>query len=211
MSFKKEIESIEIPKQLSKRSKEGIYLAQKEHKKKNFRKYYQGLAAAAVMGIVIIFASDASLATSIKGFFANLTNWNGAIIGTTYENATDEIVVTAENIENEEYLLTVSFNNKDKVPFSITELLEMGEYQFFNDGKKINIESAFVNDVIDTGNLIIDDKELLFHTNENNYKKVMIINGEVDELVIKSFFIHSAGDAPLEVKGEWRILFNSNN
>ena len=57
-------------------------------------KYFKKpLVAVATFAVCFCFISMAALASTgkLQGFFKDVTNWSGAITGTTYEQSTEEV------------------------------------------------------------------------------------------------------------------------
>ncbi len=76
---------------------------------------------AAVLALCIITFTITPLANPIKGFFKDIIRFDGAITGTQYENATNEIKVdvlelTTEN-DNVIIPLELTFENPTEAPF----------------------------------------------------------------------------------------------
>ena len=53
------------------------------------------MAIAAVLTLCLVIVCMSPLASSIRGFFRDIVLFDGAITGTQYENATNEIIVNA--------------------------------------------------------------------------------------------------------------------
>lgn len=79
---------------------------------------------AAVLALCLMLPLGASAAGRM-GFFRDITGWNGAIVGTAYENATEEIIVTAK-AENRELLITVTLLKSQELPYREEETLALG-------------------------------------------------------------------------------------
>lgn len=227
--IERELDSIEIPKELNERSKIGIQKASLEIKggnkmNKHIRKV-AGVAAALVLSISLIAVNNPTLANSIKGFFKDITNWNGAITGTEYEQATEEIGISTSNliVESNKILLPieVTFKNINEAPFNDIEALTIGKLKI-NDssGSEINYEIIQIEAISkeDYSFEIEDENNLLTEiesqdSSNRRFKANLVINkdelssGDKYTLIIKSFYGHKKADAPIEIKGNWELDF----
>ncbi len=81
---------------------------------------------------------------SVDGHFKDVTAWNGSVIGTTYENATDEILFTLEAMEAAEATvsMTVRFADLQKLPYSIIEELSIPKYTILDQSGTVVAEGS---------------------------------------------------------------------
>ncbi len=93
------------------------------------------LGLLAVLLFVMLFSAcqapnAAQKPDSTDSHFEDVTAWNGSVTGTTYENATDEILFTLEAMEAEEATvsMTVKFVDLQKLPYSEIEELSIPKY-----------------------------------------------------------------------------------
>ena len=210
--IEKELGNIDIPKELHKISEKGIKKASLEIKqRKSVSKYIKrtsGLVAASLVTIILIVSSDTTLANSIKGFFKDITNKNGAVTGVVYDQATEEIDVEMSKaiIKDNQISLKVDVNFKDinKAPYNFIEVLTLGDLKIVDSsGNKINFK---INN---------EDKLLVEVNNENQNRRSFTVNliinndnlkpGEKYTLIINSFYGHKKADAPIEIKGNWKV------
>lgn len=75
------------------------------------------LAVIVCLGAVTAFAST----DKVQGFFRDIFGWNGAVTGTAYENATDEIQVTAKAKEGK--IIVEAVFLKNEAPYSFIQAL----------------------------------------------------------------------------------------
>lgn len=147
------------------------------------------------------------------------------LTGTEYVGATEEIQLKISNpisnLDNVALTLEVTFVNSDKVPFSEMEVLTMGEFKIVDSSgnilkkEEIKIEPAakeeFSFEIRDEDRLLTEMK------NQGSGQKkfagtIIINNGQLDldekyTLLIDSFKGHMKGDAPIAIKGNWKIDF----
>ena len=209
--IEKELGNIEIPKELNKISERGIKKASLEMRRNNINKYIRrvsGVAATFIIAITLIATSNTALANSIKGFFKDITNRNGAVIGTVYDQATEEIDIEMAKgiIKDNEISMKVEVTFKDisKAPYNVIEALTLGDFKIVDSlGNKINFK---IND---------EDKNLVEVNNEDQSKRSFTGNIVINKnnsissdkytLIINSFYGHKKADAPIEIKGNWKF------
>ncbi|WP_353095528.1 DUF4179 domain-containing protein [Tissierella praeacuta] len=229
--IKRELDNIEIPKELHKISKMGIQKASLEIKKGNKMnkhiKKVAGVAAVFILSISLIVVNNPTLANSIKGFFKDITNWNGAITGIEYEQATEEVDISTSNliVESNKVLLQIEVTFKDinEAPFNVIEALTIGKFKIIDSSgseinhKKIQIEAISKEDY----SFEIEDKDNLLteiesqDSSNKKFKANLIINkeelssGNKYILMIESFYGHKKAEAPIEIKGNWEVNFTA--
>ncbi len=227
--IEQELDKIEIPKELHERSKVGIQKASLEIKGRNkmdkYIKRVAGIAAALVLSIGLIAVNNPTLANSIKGFFKDITNWNGAITGTEYEQATEEIDIKISNpiVESSKVYLPieVTFENINEAPFNAIEALTIGEFKIIDSSEseinhdEIQIESVskeeYSFEINYEDNLLTEIKNQ--DSSKRKFKANLVINKEqlsLDgkfTLIIESFYGHKKADAPIEIRGNWELDF----
>lgn len=229
---KEVLEKIEIPKELHERSKSGIQAAVSEMKGRGkmqkIIKPLGSVAAATVLFMGLIAAVNPGFASSLQGFFKDITNWNGAVIGTEYNQATEEVDVKISDLnvlDNELVLpLTVTFEKADKAPYNLVEALTLGEFAIASNSEgeltaeQIRIElletKKFSFD-IEESHKLLSEVESTAPTNRE-FKANLVIDKELlgsndtFTLIIRSLYGHSKGDAPLEIKGDWKLEISTN-
>ena len=146
----------------------------------------------AAMAICLSLSVTALAATGVlKGFFQDVKRPDGAIIGTTYEQATDEITLKV-TVEDETLIAVASFTGK--APF-IAEEMGIGDYQIVDGSGKVVKDGSYTEyaKIIDGQTEIkIDISDIA----DGSYK-----------LIVNSFVAYSKADQPLPVSGEWDCNF----
>ena len=228
--IEQELENIEIPKELHERSKIGIQKASLEIKRGNkmnrYSKRVAGVAAVLVLSIGLIAVNNPTLANSVKGFFQDITNWQRAVTGTEYEQATEEIDIKISNpitkSKKVSLPIEVTFENSNKAPFNVIEALTLGEFKIVDSsGNEINYEEIQIEPASkEEYSFEINDEDKLLTEMENQeltkrrFIGSFIINKEhlrLDNkytLIINSFYGHKKADAPIEIKGNWNLDFS---
>ena len=158
-------------------------------KKNTFKRPAAVFAAMAICLSLSISAMAAS--GMLKGFFQDIKRPDGAVIGTTYEQATDEIAIKLNVIDD---VLAVEASFAGKALFEAEELA-LGSYKIVDGNGKI------VKEGTSTGHSEIADgcttiKIYIADVEDGSYK-----------LVINSFIATKKADQPLTVNGNWECNF----
>lgn len=231
-NIKKEIDKIQIPKNLRERRQIGIQKASSEMhkslKKNQLIKWISGVASVFILMLGFLLVSNSSLANSIKSYFKDITNNQGAVTGTEYTQASKDISVNIlepmTSTNTLVYPIVVTFQKADIPPYNVTEALTLGEYRIIDNSgteisdKQIKIEFSstadFSFEVSDKNKLLVEVPSQ--NANQRTFKANLIINKEFlntsDKYTLKinSFTSHKKADAPLEIKGEWDIEIPNN-
>lgn len=132
---------IPIPSSLHTCCELGIEKAKQEQKGKiimlKFHKTAIAAAAALVLAVGIFAGSNTALAKDIRGYFADVFRFDGAVVGTEYNNATDEITVTAIS-DGESITVTPQLLYPQEAPYAfITEISLRNVTITDSSGKKL--------------------------------------------------------------------------
>ena len=164
-------------------------------KKSNKRWFQKPLAVAAAIALCLTVGGVTAFAASGEGFFKDITDWRGAVTGTNYEQATDEITV---NVTAETGVLKVEavFVEAEKAPYSEVEQLAIGKYQVIDVNGDIVAqgdagESVLVQD--GQAEITLDVEELT----AGQYT-----------LQLQSLIGSKKADQPLRISGNWECGFN---
>ena len=152
-------------------------------------------AVAAMVAVCLVTVVNA---TPIKGFFKDIMRFDGAVVGTEYANATNEIKITALKIDNENVLpLEIEFVDNNVFPFKSIEQLSVVKYKVVDkNSNEVCYEENLVENV-ENGKVIIN-----LPLNKSN-----LIDGETYFLEIDNLKGLKKADAPLEITGNWNIQF----
>ena len=164
-------------------------------KKSNKRWFQKPLAVAAALALCLTVGGVTAFAASGEGFFKDITDWRGAVTGTTYEQATDEITV---NVTAEVGVLKVEavFVEAEKAPYSEVEQLAIGKYQVIDVNGDIVAQGDAGDSVpVQDGqaDLTLDVEELP----EGQYT-----------LQLQSFIGNKIAEQPLSISGNWECEFS---
>ncbi len=113
-----------------------------------------GLLAVIVFMMLFSACQDTNAAQkpdSADDHFEDVTAWNGSVIGTTYENATDEILFTLEAMEAAEATvsMTARFVDLQKLPYSEIEELSIPKYTILDQSGAVVMEGTADYRVVD--------------------------------------------------------------
>lgn len=193
--YNQEIELKKYEKNIKR--KKGV-IGMKIRNKNKFLKKQLPMTAALVLGICITGVTALAATGKLEGFFKDIKNWNGAIVGTAYEQATEEITVNIAEA-GEELSVLVTIINPENPPYSESELF--------------GIESYRIEDM--SGNVIIKEssnEERVMFDNQMSLKipLVQVSSGEY-KLIIEQFISEKKADQPLVISGFWECEFEYDN
>ncbi len=164
------------------------------------------VAIAAVLALCIIALTITPLANGIKGFFSDIIRFDGAITGTQYENATNDIKVDVLELTTDNgnviIPLDLTFENPTEAPFPYIQEVSIAEYKIVDSQNKKIVKAKLsaqegnkgtVNNGMVLVNLSVDNSKLKY--------------GEEYAIIIEKLFGHSKADAPLHITGTWRCKF----
>lgn len=143
------------------------------------------------LGGVTVMAGSGKL----EGFFADVTRWDGAVVGMTYEQATEEIEVSA-TVSGDSIVVDAVFLKAGEAPYAFLDSVGVHAYSIVNaEGKTLvegtSNEKAGITDGIVSCKLPLDELE------SGNYK-----------LIITEFVGSAKADQDLPIKGYWVCEFS---
>lgn len=152
------------------------------------------VSVAAVAALCLCFTVAAS-AASHSGFFRDIVRWDGAVVGNSYENATDEIEVAAAAGEGGITVCAV-MNYPATVPYSELETLGIESYKIIDS----------------SGNVVVDGKRTELFELSGGKSKIKIplenIGSGEYKLEIAAFVGAKKADQPLQINGKWECAFS---
>ena len=154
----------------------------------NFKKL---MPVAAVLALCLCVSVAAA---SHFGLFKDVTDWTGAVTGTEYVQATDEIEVSAV-VEQGILTITADFLSPDTVPYSELETISVGSYQIVDVSGSVIAEGES-DDSIE----IVDGEAKMTVSLE------VVDSGEY-KLLINTFIGSKKADQPLKISGSWECDF----
>ena len=199
--LKSAAETITMPEEVKRRivrnCKTQILNSRKEIVMKTNKKntFIRKPAAVFVAVALCLSLSVTALAATgvLQGFFHDITDYHGAVVGTSYEQATDEISMDV-TVNGNELTALVSFINPQMVPYSEAEKLGIAAYQVVDANGRVVAEGAAESTKIVNGqaaiNIMLDEIE------SGNYK-----------LIVTAFVTEKKADQPLNISGAWECAF----
>lgn len=152
-------------------------------------------AILVALALCLVLSVTALGATGVLGgFFRDVTNWQGAVVGTSYEQATDEIDVKAA-VNGDALTVLAVFADPQMAPYCEAELLRIAEYKIVDaDGKvvKEGTETA-ASEVIDGQAAVAIP---LADLADGDYT-----------LIVSAFVTEKKADQPLPLNGSWTCTF----
>lgn len=201
-NLKSAANEIRMPEEMKRRithnCKNQILSTMEEHTmkiRKNNSFFRKPAAVFAALAVCLSLSVTALAATGVlQGFFRDITNYSGAIVGTSYEQATNEISMNVTVNGNELTVLT-TFVNPDKFPYREAELLGIADYQIVDANSKVVQEGATnqSSPVLNGQSAMIID---LNDIEAGSYK-----------LVVNAFVSEKKADQPLIINGSWNAAF----
>ncbi len=165
--------------------------------KQKMRKLFRRPAVAvAALAICVCITGVTALATTdkVKGFFKDIIRWDGAVVGTEYEQATDELNLTITSVP-EEINVEVKMVNPDVAPYGFFELFGIASYKIMDSNGNVVVEASATEMVEITDGVI----NLKLPCND-------LPAGEY-ELVVNKMVGSAKADQPLELSGVWKCGF----
>ena len=157
-------------------------------------RFRRSAVIAAVLALCICL-SIAGMAATNTGFFKDVTDWTGAVTGTSYEHADNEIAVSA-SADAGTLTVAVTLLTPDAFPYREIELFAISSYRIVDaQGKTVakGTDTEFAE--------VVDGKILLTipleHTETGNY-----------QLEIDAFVGSKKADQPLQINGSWDCPFS---
>ncbi|MDO5479606.1 MAG: hypothetical protein Q4G23_10640 [Clostridia bacterium] len=165
------------------------------------------LAIVAVLALCIITVTMSPLANSLKGFFSDIVRFDGAVTGTKYENATNEIKVGISEVTSEEngntvVRLDLTFENPTEAPFPYIQEVAVSEYKILDGNNREIMKEKLSSEEGDKGAVSAGKVSVNLSLNDAKLK-----SGEEYTIVIEKMYGHSKADAPLQITGRWGCKF----
>jgi len=154
------------------------------------------LAVAAVLALCCCLVGVTALAATgtLQGFFRDVTRWDGAVVGTSYEQATDELHVSVTPAD-EALTVTVEMQMPDDAPYRYLETLGIAGYTIVDA----------------SGNVVLEGDETAPAEISEGMATITVpsvgLGGGSYRLLISSFVGGKKADQPLPLNGTWECEF----
>ena len=192
--FANKIKEIEIPKDMQQRIIEKCYI---ETEKKSMNKMFKKpMVAVASFALCVCLMGVTALAATgkLEGYFRDIKRWDGAVIGTAYEQATDEVELNIVEV-SDKLVVEITMVKPKEAPYSFFEMFGIKKYK-----------------IVDTnGNVIVENENLEMSAIANNKVLVNVPlddvgNGEYT-LIVSELVGSSKAEQPLGLSGTWECSF----
>lgn len=204
-----EMNQIEMPEDMKKRiihncmsqvemkNKNHLYVEKEKNvMRKRNRMFKKPMVAAASMAICFCLVGVTALASGgkLEGFFKDIVRWDGAVVGTSYEQATEEISISVTS-EAEGLRVTVEMLEPDTAPYAFLEHFAINAYEIMDENGKAVIKGESTEAV----EIVNGKVELVLPTAE--------LSGGNYKLVIHEFVGSKKAEQPLVLSGTWECEF----
>ena len=157
--------------------------------------------ASTIAAVVTICAVTVVSAGAIKGMFKDVKRWDGAVVGTEYVNATNDIEMNISETNDEYISLDINFENQNEAPFAFVQEVAITDYKVLdnNDKEVLEVNSTVENGIkgkVENGRILVK-----LPTNDE-------LNSNQDyKLVINTVYGLAKAEQPLKITGTWECEF----
>ena len=193
----KKVTEIEMPEDMQQRIIKNCYNEMEKNTMKNKNTFFKRpMAAVASFALCLCLAGVSALATTgkLEGYFKDIKNWNGAIVGTSYEQATDEVEINVIDATDE---LTVKLTmlKPNDPPYSVFQTFGIEEYKIVDAN----------------GNTVIENEMLEMPMVDGSTATVKIPLNGISEgtyrLIVSKLIGGAKAEQPLVLSGNWECEF----
>lgn len=154
------------------------------------------MVAVATFAICLCLTGVTALAATgkLQGFFKDIVRWDGAVIGTTYEQATEEMELRA-SVVSDSLVVEMIMANPNTVPYMTLETLGIGQYKIVDGNGNTIVEKGVTESAEITdgrANVAISLSEMA----SGEYK-----------LIVNTLVGGAKADQPLAISGNWECEF----
>ena len=155
-----------------------------------------------VAAVVTVGAITVVSAGAIKGMFKDVKRWDGAVIGTEYVNATNDIEMSINATKDEYISLDINFENQNEAPFAFIQEVAITDYKILdnNDKEVLEVNSTVENGIkgnVENGRILLELPTNDKLNSNQNYK-----------LVVNTIYGLAKADQPLKITGTWECEFS---
>ena len=197
--LKENVNRLKMPAEMRERIIRNCYtVAEEKVMSKNTKKYFFKRPAIAVASLILCLCltgvTTLAATGKLQGFFRDITGRNGAIIGTTYEQATEEVKLSVETA-SDVLMVTATMINPQMPPYGSFEQMGVESYRIIDMEGKVVLEGteAAMEEVVD-GRVTVTIP--LENISQGEYK-----------LVVSQLVGSSKADQPRVMSGVWECEF----
>ena len=166
-----------------------------EHKNRSNLFFTKPAVAFAVLAICLSLSITAMAHTGIQqGFFRDIKNWCGAIVGTSYGQADDEISVSA-TVNGDTLTALAVFSVPQKFPYREAEKLGIAAYRI------VDAAGNVIKEGIGPGSSPIANGQAAINIPLDG------MEGGSYTLIVSAFVTEKKADQPLTINGTWACDF----
>lgn len=193
------LKKIEMTEEMKKRIIKKCYVEEEKNRmseKENRCTFKRPMIVITTLILCLCLTGVTALAATgkIKGFFKDITRKDGAIIGTLYEQATDEIVLSVLGVDDELKVLVTMIKPK-MVPYITFETFGFKSYKILDTSDKVIMEGEMTKMVE-----VIDGEVSINIALEN------IPSGKY-KLIVDRMVAGAKAEQNLEISGNWECEF----
>lgn len=157
--------------------------------------FFRKPAAVFVAVALCLSLSVTALAATgvLQGFFQDITDYRGAVVGTSYEQAADEIAMNV-TVNGDELTVLATFADPQMVPYVYAERLGIAAYSIVDTNGKVVKEGAAESIEVVNGQAAVSIQ--LDGIDSGSYK-----------LIVTAFVSEKKADQPLNINGNWECAF----
>lgn len=163
----------------------------------NTMKPYRIRKPAAVMAVLAIcltlYVTALAAPGAQQGFFRDITDYRGTVIGTSYEHATDEIGMNV-TVNGDELTVLATFSVPQEFPYREVEKLGIAAYSIVDANGKVVKEGAAESTEVVNGQAAVNIK--LDDIDSGSYT-----------LIVTAFVGEKKAEQPLRLHGHWECDF----
>ena len=187
--FVNKIKEIEMPKDMQQRIIEKCYI---ETEKKNMKIFKKPMVAVASFAICVCLTGVSVLAATgkLEGFFRDTKRWDGAVVGTSYEQATDEVELKIVEV-SDKLVVEITMVNPNEAPYSFFEMFGIKDYKIVDANDNIIAENENLEMSVISGDKIYVNVPLK-NINEGEYT-----------LIVSELVGSAKAEQPLGLTGTW--------
>ena len=165
-----------------------------KNKTNNFFKKPMLGVASLILCFCLIGLTTLAATGKLQGFFKDIKRWDGAVTGTSYKEATDEIEISVVT-KSDELIVLATILDPKKAPYSIFEVFGVEHYKIIDMSGNIMLEGkgAEMAQIVD-GRVSVSIP--VADLTSGNYK-----------LVVDQFIGSAKAEQPLIVNGTWECEF----
>ncbi len=189
------VREIEMSEEMQERILGNCYQKMEDKKmNKNTTKsmFKRPMIAVASLALCLCVTGVTALAATgkLQGYFKDITNWNGAVTGTTYEQATEELELKITEV-SDKLTVTITMVKPDMAPYSFIETFGLESYRIVDANGKV-VAKGDRTELVE----IVDGMANVMISLEN------VAVGEY-KLIVTEMVGGSKADQPLVISGTW--------